>query len=72
MRFNVVFNSNALRGDEDYLEIELEVLSSNPEASSTRSDNKRTVRIQVTATADITTSVQVQPKQVSDIYIETY
>ena len=64
VRFSVVFNSDALRGNEGHLEIQLEVLSSNPEADSTRLDNKITVSIRVIASADIATSLQVLPNQV--------
>ena len=62
-----MFNSDALRGDEGSLDIELEVLSSNSEANTTRYDNKKIVSIGITASADIATSLQVLPKQVCPV-----
>ena len=65
VRFHVVFNSGGLRGNEDFVNIQLEVLSSNQEDNSTKFDNKKTVSIRVTASADIATSVKAIPEQVS-------
>lgn len=65
VRFHIVFNSGSLRGDEGFVDVQLEVLSSNPEDNSTKSDNKRSVSIRVTASADISTSVKAIPEKVS-------
>ncbi|KAI6658508.1 Integrin alpha [Oopsacas minuta] len=63
--FSVVFNSDSLRGNEEQIEIQLEVLSSNPEDNSTKFDNRRSVSINVTATADISTSVKATPEKLA-------
>ena len=47
------------------MNIHLEVLSNNPESNSTKSDNKMSVSIRVTASADISMSVKAIPEQVS-------